>query len=285
MTDTIHIEGIRVFGHHGVLQHERELGQEFSIDVTLEVDMSAAGVTDELSYTVDYGMVAQLVHDRVAGEPVALLERLAADLCNSMVSLPRVREVSVAIHKPHAPMPVGVADVVVRRRQRCMVQAVLGLGANLDQPIDTIRQALIAVGTSPQVELVAVSSLYRTAPVGGPDQDDYVNAVAVVRTTLDALGLLRVVQGVEAQAGRIRQQRWGPRVLDIDVLDFAGQWSAESWLQLPHPQAHKRAFVLAPWAEIAPETVIAGKPVSYWLAQPNVVAQPIHIIGQLDLPL
>lgn len=132
-------------------------------------------------------------------------------------------------------------------------RAVLALGSNLGESEDTLERAvadLVAGG----VQLVRASGLYRTAPVGGPaGQPDFVNAVIEVTTDLGAYELLKLCNAVEAVHHRERLVRWGPRTLDIDVIDYEGTVSDDPVLTLPHPRAHERAFVLTPWARMDPE--------------------------------
>lgn len=135
--------------------------------------------------------------------------------------------------------------------------AVLALGANLGQPREALRQAVTALRRHDDVVVTDVSGLWRTAAVGGPEQPDYVNAVVLVQTTLDPPALLALALDLEAAAGRVRAERWGPRTLDIDVLTVDDMRRAEPNLTLPHPRAHIRGFVLRPWAEVAPDHVLA----------------------------
>ena len=129
-------------------------------------------------------------------------------------------------------------------------RAALALGANLGDPTAALRNAVAALRAHPDVHVEAVSGLWRTVAVGGPQQQDYLNAVVLVDTTLDARALLDVAHEVEAAAGRIRDVRWGPRTLDVDMLAYADQHSDDPELTLPHPRAHERRFVLAPWAQV-----------------------------------
>mgnify|MGYP002620599228 CR=1 FL=1 len=119
--DAITLRGIRARGRHGVLPAERELGQEFRVDVTLFLDTAPAAAADDLTLTVDYGELAQRLADVVAGEPVALIETLADRLARVCLSHERVAEVEVSVHKPAAPIPLPFDDVVVtiRRRRSC----------------------------------------------------------------------------------------------------------------------------------------------------------------------
>lgn len=146
---------------------------------------------------------------------------------------------------------------------------VLGLGANLGDRRATLRAAVAVLAAAERTELVAVSDLWRTAPVGGPDQPDYLNAVAEVRTGLPPRELLTVCQAAEAAARRVREVHWGPRTLDVDIVSYEDVTSDDPALTLPHPRAHERAFVLAPWAQLDPDALLAAggvtRPVRQWL--------------------
>jgi len=132
--------------------------------------------------------------------------------------------------------------------------AYVGLGSNLGGPREQVLAALRELGALPGCTLVARSSLYATTPVGPIEQPDYVNAVAALTTQLPPLDLLSALQGVEGAHGRRREgSRWGPRTLDLDLLVYGHRRLREPGLELPHPEMHRRAFVLVPLAEIAPE--------------------------------
>ena len=137
------------------------------------------------------------------------------------------------------------------------MKAVLALGANLGDRAATLQTALD--GLAAQTQVVVVSAIYETAPVGGPPQPDFYNAVVLVDTTLSATGLLTVAQSLEAAAGRVRLEHWGPRTLDVDVLAYGDVRSDDPDLTLPHPRAHERAFVVLPWLEIEPDGAIVGR--------------------------
>lgn len=132
----------------------------------------------------------------------------------------------------------------------------LGLGGNLPtafgDPAQTIAAAIARLSHQPGISVTARSRIYRSAawPQGG--QPDYANAVVCVRTVLLPMALLRVTQSIERAFGRVRRQHWGPRQLDIDILDFGGLVTDEAVLTLPHPWMEERAFVLEPLAEIGP---------------------------------
>lgn len=128
----------------------------------------------------------------------------------------------------------------------------LGLGANLDNPLRQLQAAVLALRAHPALHLSACSSFYASKPMGPQDQPDYVNAVVCIESDLAPLPLLDTLQHIENEAGRVREQRWGPRTLDIDILLYADQVIDSPRLQVPHPGLTEREFVLYPLLEIAP---------------------------------
>lgn len=141
----------------------------------------------------------------------------------------------------------------------------IGLGSNLESPFggrrDNLRTSLERLGAGGRVEIGPVSSLYETAPVGPQDQGLFINAAAGLSTDLEPEELLALLLAVEDGMGRIRERHWGPRVIDLDLLLYGTRIMETPSLSLPHPELAAREFVLAPLAEIAPETVhpVLGK--------------------------
>ncbi|HLU96571.1 MAG TPA: 2-amino-4-hydroxy-6-hydroxymethyldihydropteridine diphosphokinase [Thermobifida alba] len=138
-------------------------------------------------------------------------------------------------------------------------RVVLALGSNLGDRLGILQGAVDTLFAPGPLRPVALSPVYETAPVGGPEQDDYLNAVAVAETLLTPEALLERVQEVERAFHRVREVRWGPRTLDVDVIAYDGLVRTDPELTLPHPRAHERAFVLRPWADIDPDAEITGR--------------------------
>jgi len=129
----------------------------------------------------------------------------------------------------------------------------VGLGSNLDNPRQQLALAILALKQSPNLEVVRCSSFYETAPVGGPPQPDFINAVVELKTSLSPEALLDLLQMIEQQQGRVRTVKNGPRTLDLDLLLFGQVVMQTERLTLPHPRYHEREFVLKPLQEIAPD--------------------------------
>ena len=140
-----------------------------------------------------------------------------------------------------------------------MEQVYVGLGSNLADPRAQVERASRALAALPQTRLVQRSRLYRSAPWGRADQPEFVNAVVALQTELTPRELLEALLKIERAAGRARDAtRWGPRVLDLDILMFGDRLIDEPGLHVPHPHLHERAFVLLPLAEIAPDLIVPG---------------------------
>lgn len=164
-----------------------------------------------------------------------------------------------------------------------MVEAVIGLGSNLGDRLAHLQKGITGLARS-GCDVVALSSVFETKPVG-PSQPSYLNAVVVVETSLSPRELMTVCLDIEQESGRERLEKWGPRTLDMDVLDIAGVTSSDSYVVVPHPLSHERGFVLVPWAQVRPEWVhpAVGRTIASLAAEVDVAAD--GIIRREDLAL
>ena len=142
-------------------------------------------------------------------------------------------------------------SAVVRR-------AVLALGSNQGNRLEILQGAVDAIHDPTALEVLAVSPVYETDPVGGPEQPDYLNAVVLVETSLTPRALLERARAAEDASGRVRDVRWGPRTLDVDIIAVGDLVVSEPDLQVPHPRASSRAFVLVPWRDVDPSAALPG---------------------------
>lgn len=134
------------------------------------------------------------------------------------------------------------------------MKAVIALGANLGNPKEQMDLAISLLRES--TEVIAVSSYIETAPVSDIEQPNYLNAVCIIESELPALDLLALLHGIEKALGRERNERWGPRTIDLDLIQYGNLLSSAQELELPHPRAHERLFVLQPWHSIEPEAIL-----------------------------
>ena len=134
------------------------------------------------------------------------------------------------------------------------MKAVVALGANIGNPKEQMDLAVAMLRES--TDVIEVSSYYSTKPVGGPEQPDYINAVCILESDLPAMDLLSLLHGIEKSLGRERLEKWGPRTIDLDLIQYGALLSSAAELELPHPRAFERRFVLEPWHEIEPDALL-----------------------------
>jgi len=137
-------------------------------------------------------------------------------------------------------------------------EVVLALGCNLGDRLANLQAGLDHLAAAAGLRVTAVSAVFETAPVGGPPQPDYLNAVLLAESELPAIEILRLCHDAEQARGRVRDQRWGPRTLDVDLIACDDEVTSDPELTLPHPRAHERAFVLLPWLDVDADAQLVG---------------------------
>jgi dihydroneopterin aldolase / 2-amino-4-hydroxy-6-hydroxymethyldihydropteridine diphosphokinase len=217
--DRIELTGIRAVGTIGLLPEEQARPQPFEVDLVIEVDTRGAGRTDDLTLSVDYGVAIELAVKVVEREHTLLLERVADRITEEILGLARVEAVEVVVRKLRPPVPFDIVSTAVRirrtrseivERPRTATTAYVAIGSNLGDRRAHLRHA---VRNLPGV--MAMSGVYETDPVGGPEQGPYLNMVVELATTLYPFELLDTCLAIEAGAGRERIVRWGARTLDL----------------------------------------------------------------------
>lgn len=280
MVDRVFVQGLVLHGFHGVHAEESRLGQKFLLDIDCQVDIDDAVAGDDYAQAVCYGGLCDLAAD-ISAQPCKLIETLAARIADAILArYPTVSQVAVTVHKPSAPIPHPVGQVGARIERIRRSPVGFSFGSNIGDKIGYLRQALDRLAAKPGIEITAVSDFYRTAPWGVAEQDWFVNACAIGFTSLSPQALLKTCQALEVQIGRTREKRWGPRIIDIDLLFFADVRLASERLILPHAELCRRAFVLVPLAEIAADQMIAGRSVAEWLADlPRQAGDVVPLTG------
>jgi len=301
--DRIDVRGLAFHACHGVLPWERTTPQPFTVDVTLAGDWQAAAARDDLTATVDYRAVARAAAAVLGGPPTGLIEALAERIATLLLAEPGVWEVTVTVHKPGVDLGVPCADVAVTVTRRPRRVVVLGLGASVGDRLRALQGALDDAHDL-GLSITAVSPVYRTGALGGSDAAEYCNAVVLAASDLPPAGVLAVTAECEKRAWqRVRpgvgaaggtddatpapgvRSTWGPRPLDIDILDIDGVTSADPRLLLPHPRALTRRFVLIPWLDLQPQATIGGVRLAEALAGLSATEQPVHPLAErLTLP-
>lgn len=276
MNDRIFVTNLCLVGYHGVMEEERVLGQRFFLDIEVSTDARRASANDDYMETVCYGGLCDLAKEVSEAGPYLLIETFAERVIAAILGrFPTVTEARVRIRKPGAAINASFDTVGVelaRKRQR---KVAFSLGSNVGDRSSLIRAALAFLEAEEGVEITRVSSFYETAPWGNTDQDRFVNACAIGQTSLTPHEVLRACKVIEVQLGRTPGERWGPRLIDIDLLWLGDEEISTVALTLPHREMANRGFVLMPLAEIAGDEVVGGQSVSQMLADLDLASDEV----------
>ena len=253
--DEIRICGLRVFAHHGSFEEETRLGQMFVVNATLYTSTRRGGLADCLEDTVNYGDVSLFLTEYLQKNTWKLLEAAVEHSCRALLmKFSLVHAVELELQKPSAPIPLPFDSVSVCVR-RGWHRAFVALGSNMGDKQGYLDGAVEALRADECVRVKQVSSYRVTAPYGGVEQDDFLNAAMEIETLYDPEELLDALHAIEQAARRERLIHWGPRTLDLDILFYDDLVQDDPALILPHPDLHNRDFVLGPMAELAPNFV------------------------------
>ena len=266
--DEIRIDNLEIYAYHGLLSDEREFGQTFYVNAVLYLDLERAGREDDITYSVDYAKVSHTITDVMQREKYFSIERAADAIAYEILMLyQNVREVSVEVRKPHAPIGLPFESVSAKIH-RAWHKVMLSIGSNLGDRELYLDSAIEAMKTSLAYRNVKVSSVIETKPYGGVEQGDFLNAAISLETLETPKGLLNSLHELENKAERTREIHWGPRTLDLDILFYDKLVYEDEDLIIPHVDLENREFVLAPLNEIEPNYrhPILGKTVSQMLA-------------------
>ncbi|MDR0373458.1 MAG: 2-amino-4-hydroxy-6-hydroxymethyldihydropteridine diphosphokinase [Nitrososphaerota archaeon] len=287
--DKILIAGIKTCGKHGVLAFEREYPQIFTVDMELWVDNSKSYLSDDLQDTVNYAGVYDIVKSVIEAQSFMLIERLSYVIIEKVfVYDSRIQRIKIRTMKNKAPL-VGQFDYagveIEKTRDTVLIQdagtkvsitpdvstctgaeakpdagykAVLSLGSNIGDRKQNIQKALEMLTTSAGINILNKSKLYETEPVGYVDQEKFYNAAILVETTLNPFELRIKTKDIENNLGRKKTFRWGPRLIDIDIIAYEGCMINTNGLTLPHKEYMQRAFVLKPISDMPDAVAVAG---------------------------
>ncbi|HIX71598.1 MAG: 2-amino-4-hydroxy-6-hydroxymethyldihydropteridine diphosphokinase [Clostridiales bacterium] len=250
--DEITIKNLEVFCNHGVYKEENVLGQKFLVDAVLFLSTRKAGRSDALGDSVSYGDVCRLITAEMKKQNDQLLERVAERLAAKILhTFSMVKRVKITVKKPWAPvmMHLDHASVTIERGWH---QVFVGVGSNMGDRQAYLAMAEKRLAQEPDVRDLRAASVIETEPYGYLDQDKFLNTVFAFETLYEPEELLHLLQEIEKEAHRERKIHWGPRTLDLDLLLFDDLVTDDPRLVLPHPELHKRLFVLEPLCELNP---------------------------------
>ena len=273
--DCIEVKGIEIYAYHGVYEEEKQTGQPFEIDLSMQCVLEPAGRQDDLTLSSHYGEITRVVVETATGQSYDLIEAVAYRCARAvLLGFPGVRTITVTVHKPKAPIPYPFADVNVSVTLGWH-RVYLSYGSNLGDRKQFIENALEAIRANDHFRALRCSRLYETEPYGGVEQENFLNGACFVETIDTPRELLDYLHTLEQEAGRERLIHWGPRTLDLDILFYDDLVLETTDLVIPHPDMQNRRFVLEPLSELTRyyEHPVLHCPIAALLASLNTVTE------------
>lgn len=250
--DIIKIKDLEVYCNHGVFKEENILGQKFLVSVSLMLDTKRAGKSDAMEDSISYADAAHFIKKFMKERTFKLLEAAAENLAEAiLLSFPPTEQVRVEIKKPWAPilLPLDTVSVEILRGWHT---AYIAAGANLGDKEGNIRKAIELLGKDERTRVNKVSGLIETEPMGGVEQDNFLNGALEIATLRSPLELLSLIGEIENALKRVRTIHWGPRTIDLDIILYDDLVMNTKTLTIPHTGMGERDFVLRPMMEIGP---------------------------------
>ena len=253
--DNIRIKNLELFANHGVYGEETVLGQKFLVNMTAWLDLEKAGASDDLDETVNYGTLCHFMGDYFSGHTFRLIEAAAHQMAEEILfHFPGIERIRLEVKKPWAPvrMPLETVSVEIERGWHTVY---LSVGSNMGDRREHLERGMNRLKENPRIRDLVVSGLIETEPYGYTDQDSFLNGAVRMRTLYSPAALLDFLHQIEAEEGRVRDLRWGPRVLDLDIVFYDDLVMETEDLIIPHIDMENRWFVLKPLAELCPGKV------------------------------
>lgn len=253
--DKIIIRDLEFIGYHGVFDEEKKLGQKFLISLELDTDLRMAGKSNDINKTIHYGYVSKTVEEVFFSKKYDLIESLAEDIARKiLLNYEYVEKVKLEVKKPWAPVGLILNNVsiVIERKWNTVY---LSLGSNMGNKKENLENAILNISQISDTFVTKKSAIIETKPFGYKEQDDFLNTCIELKTLLFPNELLKELLEIENKMGRERKIKWGPRIIDLDIIFYNKEVIEEENLVVPHPYMEYREFVLKPLEEINPHFV------------------------------
>lgn len=261
--DKIILKQVEIFANHGVFQEEKNLGQKFVIDLELSLDTKEAAVTGDLTKSVHYGELCHNIEKVFQKESYDLIETAAQKVADYILeNYEIVKSVKLELQKPWAPIGRHLKYAAVSI-ERSWHEAYLSIGSNLGDKEKNLKNALNELEKHKEIKIEKVSEFLVTEPWGDENQDEFLNGAVKIKTTYSPKELMHVLLDTEKEMGKKRIRKWGPRIIDLDVVFYDDLISDDEEIIIPHPRMEEREFVLKPLLEICPYKIhpVLRKPV------------------------
>lgn len=250
--DKIFLKNVEIFANHGVFQEEKTLGQKFILDIELFLDTKEAGVTGDLTKSVHYGELCHRIEEEFTKESYDIIETAAQKIADYILhNYEIVQNVKITLKKPWAPIGrhLDYAGVEIERGWH---EAYLSIGSNMGDKEKNLNDAVERISSLKEVKVERVSGFIVTEPWGYTDQEEFLNGAVKIKTTFSPKELVRALLHIESEMKRERIIKWGPRIIDLDVVFYDDLISDDEEIILPHPRMEEREFVLKPLSELCP---------------------------------
>lgn len=246
----IDVKRIEVVCRHGALDFEKTWYQPFYISASIEADIWDAARDDDLEKTINYADVCKILERTAKENSYNLIEKLNYECAFAVLEkFPAIKALTLTIEKPHAPVMQKVENLSVTQRYE-RETCYLSLGSSLGDRKGYLDFAVEKLYSTRGITVESVSDYICTEPYGGAAKNDFLNCAVKISTFLPPHNLLDAIHGIEAEAGRTREVRWGDRTLDIDIIFYGSRVICDEDLQVPHPDYANRDFVLKPLKQI-----------------------------------
>ena len=253
--DKIYLKDVEIFANHGVFQEEKSLGQKFIFDIELELDLSKAGKTGDLKSSDHYGELVYGIEKVVCEKSYDLIETVGERVSEYILNEYRfIKNVKVKVKKPWAPIGrhLKYAAIEINRGWH---EAYLSIGTNIGEKENNLREAINYLEDIKGVTIDKISSFIKTKPWGVENQEDFLNGAIKLKTILSPRELMDELLNIEKLMKRERIIKWGPRIIDLDIIFYDDIIMDDDYTTIPHPRMEEREFVLKPLCEIAPNKV------------------------------
>lgn len=245
------LKDLKYQSHIGVFDFEKEQGQTFIVDLVLELGFIEAAEQDDLNKTINYGEIFSILEDYFADSKVDLLEFACNEIIEKLLNFDqKIISVDLTLKKPQAPIDGDFEYMAVRQHRKRKNLVYLSLGSNLNQPVKQLDDAVEYLKQITGISHFRCSSYISTKPWGKPDQPEFINAAVEFEYEGTPFELLKQCQHIENKMGRNRSEKWGPRLIDIDIIFFGDLEINHPDLVIPHPYYRERDFVMNPILEL-----------------------------------
>ena len=253
--DKLYLKNIEIFANHGVFKEEKVLGQKFIISLEIDVDVREAAVNSDLTKSIHYGELCHNIEKEFQKESYDLIETAAEKIAEYvLLNYDLAKKVKVTLNKPWAPINRHLESAAIEI-ERKWHKAYISLGSNMGDKSSNLRKAMDKLRNNKYINIVKESSIIDTEPWGYEEQDSFKNCVIEIKTLLNPRELMTKLLDIEKEMKRERIIKWGPRIIDLDIILFDDIITEDDYVTIPHPRMEEREFVLRPLSEIAPNII------------------------------